>query len=652
MIREAISLVVEGKDLDSPTAAQVMGEIMTGAATPAQIGSFITAMRMKGETVNELIGFARAMRESCAKIRSPPGAVDLCGTGGDGLNTFNISTVASFVVAAAGVPVAKHGNRSVSSRSGSADLLSALGFPVDLDPESVEKVLGSVGMGFMFAPVFHSSMRNVANARRELGIRTYFNILGPMTNPACVKNQLIGVYDPELSEKMARVLRELGSSHVFVVHSNGMDEASNVDETRVVELRDGRIESFTIKPEMFGFERARLEDLKGGMPEDSARIALALLSGEKSPRRDVVALNAGLAICAAGRTESIMEGVELACELIDQRSALKKMKEYAEAVTAAEAERQRVIDAKALLDRRIQSDVMIERRGEICRELLARCQKSERARDLLGMLDERVIADPTPLSFLALNRIFRLGSAGQEDVAPSPSSRIKFSESLTSHGGIGLIAEYKPRSPSSPPMLLPPSPDSAIDAYRASDLSAVSVLVEPDYFGGSLQLFSRFRSKLDLPLLFKDFVISGKQLEVAKKAGADAVLLIAKLLSRSSLESLIDSCSRNGVEPLIELHDRADIDKLGTVGNADQVDVLGLNSRDFSTMKTDLSRIRAMRELLPRDKIVVAESGISSSADIGSLRGFDAVLIGSLFMTSQDVRKQVLEVLAACRSVS
>ncbi|MEM2839630.1 MAG: anthranilate phosphoribosyltransferase [Thermoplasmata archaeon] len=652
MIRDAIGLVVEGKDLDSQTAMQVMREIMAGVATPAQMGSFITAMRMKGETVAELTGFAMAMRESCAKIRSPPGAVDLCGTGGDGLNTFNISTVASFVVAAAGVPVAKHGNRSVSSRSGSADLLAALGFPVDLDPKSVERILGAVGIGFMFAPIFHSSMRNVAGARRELGIRTYFNILGPLTNPASVENQLIGVYDPDLAEKMARVLMELGSNHVFIVHSNGMDEASIADDTRVVELRDGKIENFFIRPEMFGFERASLEELKGGTPEDNARIALSILSGERSPRRDVVALNAGLAICASGRAESLREGVEIACDMIDGGLALKKAKEYSKAVMAVEVERQRTSDVKALLDRRIQMDVMQERCSEICRELLARCEEEEKARELLGMLDEEIIRVPTPLSILALNRIFKLGSAEKKDIVPHACSGTRFSESLRFSEGISLIAEYKPRSPTSSPMVLPPSTDSVIDAYRSFGLSAVSVLVEPDYFGGSIQLFSYFRSRLDVPLLFKDFVISNEQLDIARSIGADAVLLIAKLLNKASLESLIDDCCRKGLEPLVELHDEKDIAKFQALSAKDKVDVIGLNSRDFASMKTNLERIRQLQKLLPDDKLVVAESGVGSSEDLKLLRDFDAVLIGSLFMKAQDIRTKLSEIIAACRSVS
>jgi len=650
MIREAIGQIVEGKDLDTSVARSVMMEIMKGEATPAQIGSFITAMRMKGETVSELLGFATAMRECCSRIVAPPGAVDLCGTGGDGLGTFNVSTVASFVVAGAGIPVAKHGNRSVSSKSGSADMLSALGFPIDLDPKSVERVLSSVGIGFMFAPVFHSSMKNAASARREIGIRTYFNILGPMTNPASVKNQLIGVYDIEIGEKIAKVLRELGSNHVLIVHSNGMDEASNINETRVIELLDGRIESFTIKPEMFGFDRADLKDILGGGPEENARIALSILSGERSPRSDIVLLNAGLAICASGRAESIIDGVELARESIGKGLALKKMKEFSECVLEIEKERQRLTDASSLIRRRIQIHVMMERCAEITRELMDRCREEGRPRELLGMLDNALLEHPTPLTVLTLNRISKLGSMEEQHIAEHPGSERKLSDSLRSASGIGLIAEYKPGSPSSPPMTIVPSPESAISAYRSPGVSGVSVLIEPDYFGGGTQLFSQFRSQLEVPMLFKDFIVSEKQLAVAHTIGADAALLIAKLLNRESLDILIDECIRRKLEPIVELHDEADISKFRASRAADAVKVIGLNSRDFATMKTDLGRIIALRHALPEGRIVIAESGIGSADDVRLLRDFDAVLVGSLFMRARDVKQQVDELVAACRS--
>jgi len=649
MIREAIGLVVEGKDLDTTVAKSVMMEIMRGEATPAQIGSFITAMRMKGETVNELLGFATAMRECCSKIVAPPGAVDLCGTGGDGLGTFNVSTVASFVVAGSGVPVAKHGNRSVSSRCGSADMLSALGLPIDLDPKSVERVLSSVGIGFMFAPVFHSSMKNVASARREIGIRSYFNILGPMTNPAGVKNQLIGVYDIEIGEKIAKVLRELGSNHVFIVHSNGMDEASNIDETRVIELRDGRIESFTIRPEMFGFERAEQKDILGGGPEENARIALSILSGERSPRTDIVLLNAGLAICASGRTESIIDGVELARESIEKGLALRKMKEFSQCILEIEKERQRSADVRSLIARRIRIDVMMERCAEITRAFIDKCREDGRTRELLGALDNELLERPTPLTVLALNRITRLNNIVEQHLERHPGSEGKLSDSLRAADGIGLIAEYKPRSPASPPMTVAPSPDSAIAAYRTPGVSGVSVLVEPDYFGGGIQLFSQFRSQLEVPMLFKDFIVSEEQLEVASTIGADAVLLIAKLLSSDSLDALIEESARRGLEPLVELHDEADIRKFRELRATDAVKVIGLNSRDFSIMRTNLERIIALRHALPDDKVIIAESGIGSADDVKRLRDFDGVLVGSLLMRALDVKQQVAELVAACR---
>ncbi|HUU07130.1 MAG TPA: anthranilate phosphoribosyltransferase, partial [Thermoplasmata archaeon] len=237
MIQEGIRLAAEGTALSVDLAEGIMDEMMSGKATPSQMASFLTAMRVKGETKDELLGFVKCMRSKAKRVSAPEGAVDLCGTGGDGARTFNISTVASFVVAACGVPVAKHGNRAISSRSGSADVLTALGIPITLAQADVERCVKETGIGFMFAPRFHESMRNVMATRREIGIRTFFNILGPMSNPADVKRQLIGVYDPRIARTVAEVMHDLGSERVMVVHGAGMDEITNTGPTKVVELR-------------------------------------------------------------------------------------------------------------------------------------------------------------------------------------------------------------------------------------------------------------------------------------------------------------------------------------------------------------------------------------------------------------------------------
>lgn len=326
-IKEAISRLVGSIDLNEAEMAAVMEEIMTGGATEAQIGSFITALRIKGETVAEITGAARVMRAKATRIKTPPGnVIDTCGTGGDGAMTFNISTASAFVAAGCGAIVAKHGNRSVSSRSGSADVLKALGVNIEAKAPLVEECLAEAGIGFLFAPMLHGAMKYAAPVRRDIGIRTIFNILGPLTNPAGATRQLLGVYDPALTDIMAKVLANLGSEHAFVVRGeDGLDEITLSGETRVTELNDGVVRTYHIRPEEFGFERCSPEELRGGDPEANAAIILDIFNGKKGPARDVVLLNSAAAVCAAGLCHSIAEGIALAHGSIDSGAALEKL---------------------------------------------------------------------------------------------------------------------------------------------------------------------------------------------------------------------------------------------------------------------------------------------------------------------------------------
>lgn len=326
MIREAISKIVSSADLTEAEMTTVMNEVMTGAASPAQIGALLAALRMKGETVAEITGAARVMREKATKVAAPEGVVDTCGTGGDESMTFNISTAAAFVVAGSGLVVAKHGNRSVSSKSGSADVLKALGVNIEAELERVEECIRDAGIGFLFAPALHGAMRYAAPVRREIGIRSIFNILGPLTNPAGARRQVIGVYDPALTDALAKVLHNLGSVHAFIVRGeDGLDEITLTDETRVTELRDGSIRTYHLKPEDFGFERCSPEDLRGGGPDENAEIILGVLRGEKGPARDIVILNAAAAIVAGGLASKIEEGIAIAHGSIDSGLAAEKL---------------------------------------------------------------------------------------------------------------------------------------------------------------------------------------------------------------------------------------------------------------------------------------------------------------------------------------
>jgi anthranilate phosphoribosyltransferase len=323
----AIRAVTERRDLTQEEMQSVMNTIMTGEATPAQIGGFLVGLRMKGETIDEITAAAQVMRELATKVNiSGEHIVDIVGTGGDGSGTFNISTASCFVVAAAGGTVAKHGNRSISSKSGSADLLEAAGVNLDLGPEQVAKCVNEVGVGFMFAPKHHGAMKHAIGPRKEMGVRTVFNVLGPLTNPAGAPNQLLGVFSKELVEPLAHVLANLGSHHVLVVHSeDGMDEISIAAPTFVAELKNGEVTTYTIQPEDFSLERAGLASLKVEDAAQSLAVVKSVLENQTGPARDIVQLNAGAALYVAGLAESLAVGIAKAGEVLASGKALAKL---------------------------------------------------------------------------------------------------------------------------------------------------------------------------------------------------------------------------------------------------------------------------------------------------------------------------------------
>lgn len=324
IMKSAIKAVTEGKDLSLEEAKRVAEILLSGEATQAQIGSFLTALRMKGETVDEITGCALVIKEKAEHIHPKQDVyVDIVGTGGDGSNSFNISTTSGFVIAGAGVAVAKHGNRAISSRSGAGDVLEALGVKITAEPAEVEACINEIGMGFMFAPTFNKSMRFVGQARSEMGIRSVFNILGPLANPSDSKYQMIGVYSTELCEPICEAMAGLGVERAMVVSCGGMDEISTTGETTVAELKDGEVSVYTITPEQFGIPRASAEDIVGGTGEENARITKAILSGEKGPKRDIILLNAGAALYVAGKAADIKEGMALAAESIDSGKAME-----------------------------------------------------------------------------------------------------------------------------------------------------------------------------------------------------------------------------------------------------------------------------------------------------------------------------------------
>ena len=339
MIREAIQQLVESVDLDRTQAAAAMDDIMNGEATDAQIAGFLVALRMKGETVEELVGLVSSMRDHATAIVAPEGAVDTCGTGGDGAGTFNISTAAALVVRGAGATVAKHGNRAASSQCGSADVFEALGVPVTLPVAAVEECLRQAGIAFLFAPTFHPAMRHAANPRKELGARTVFNFLGPLANPARVKRQAVGAGSLAAADKMVQVLAALGHERALVFHSeDGLDELSTAAPAHVFELRDGQVQEHTVDSTSLGLPRSAAADLRGGDAPRNAQIVRAVLAGTPGPQRDIVVLNAAAGLVAAGRAEDLGAGMALAAAAIDDgsaREALESLRTVASSLVAA-----------------------------------------------------------------------------------------------------------------------------------------------------------------------------------------------------------------------------------------------------------------------------------------------------------------------------
>lgn len=327
MIRDLLRRVVDGHDLSEKEMIQVMTQIMNGEADPVFLSAFLTALRIKGENVSEIVGAAKVMREKTVHLSiSADPILDTCGTGGDGGNTFNISTAAAFLVAGAGITVAKHGNKAVSSRSGSADVLKCLGVNINAETYTVKKCLQQVGIGFLFAPNMHPAMKNAAEVRKKLGYRTIFNILGPLTNPVGAHAQVIGVFDLRWTFTLAKVLRTLGTRHAFVVHGDdGLDEISLTASTHVSELKQGEIINYKIEPEQFDMDRCSAEELKGGTPEVNAEIIQNILKGEKGPKRDIVVLNAAAAITASGKIDKINLALAAAKNSIDSGAALQKL---------------------------------------------------------------------------------------------------------------------------------------------------------------------------------------------------------------------------------------------------------------------------------------------------------------------------------------
>lgn len=495
MVRH-LTRVLDGATLTQADMAECITGVLSGAATTAQIAALLGALRVRGETVEELAGAATAVRAMATRVHvNSPVIVDTCGTGGDGRGTFNISTAAAIVASACGATVAKHGNRSVSSKCGSADVLEALGVRLDLPPDELSKVIALTRLGFLFAPAHHPAFKHVASVRRELGVRTLFNLVGPLANPANANRQVLGVFDPKLAPALAQVLARLGTERALVVHGGGLDEISVCGPTTVCELAHGRVTTWELTPEELGLTRRQEAELAGGDAAHNADIIREVLGGAHGGPRDAVVANAAAALYVAGEVSSLKDGVRRAAMSLDSG--------------AAEAHFERFV--------RIQSGQQ-------------------------NTLDEIV----SKLKVV--------------DAAPRSREPGRLKAALSPRGGpTRVIAEVKRRSPSAGLIAEIPDPGALARQYVTTGAAAISVLTNEAHFGGSIADLAAVRGAVGVPVLRKEFIVDRRQLDEASAAGADAVLLIVAVLGRGLRRMLLTAQSL-GLDALVEVHDEAELD--------------------------------------------------------------------------------------------
>ena len=573
MRNEHLARVLEGGSLSQLEMTECITAVLSGAMTQTQIAALLGALRVRGETAEELAGAATAVRAMASRVTvNARVVVDTCGTGGDGRGTFNISTAAAIVASACGVVVAKHGNRSVSSRCGSADVLEALGVKLEVEPEVQAEVISLCGLGFLFAPAHHPAFRHVAPVRRELGVRTLFNLVGPLANPAGAMHQVLGVFDAKLLPLMSDVLRRLGSTRALVVHGGGLDEISVCGPTQLASLENGAVEHSRVTPEELGLKTHAPASLDGGDAELNARIIREILSGQRGGPRDAVLANAAAALLVAGAAESLQKGVQRAARVLDSG--------------AAEAHFGRFLQVQ---------------RGE---------------RNVLQSIIGKARRAQAPTS-----------------TAPSVASPVgegRFAAALSPRGGpTRIIAELKRRSPSAGAIAPIPDVGALARDYVEQGATAISVLTEEAHFGGSLDDLRAVARAVGLPLLRKDFLVDPLQLDEAKACGASAVLLIAAVLG-AGLAKMLKEAARVGLEALVEVHDDAELE----LAVASGARIIGINNRDLRTFVVDLATTERLAPLVPPDVLLVAESGLRSQADLERLRavGVSNFLVGEFLV--------------------
>ena len=590
-INEAVEKFSSGNSLKKSEIKEVFLSIMNNECNDAEIIAFLMTLKTKGETVEEITGAAEVLREMSLKLNlNSKELVDTCGTGGDGQNTFNISTASAIVAATAGVKIAKHGNKSISSKSGSADLLEHSGINIDLDEEQAQKCFDDNGITFMFAPKYHKAMKNVANVRKNIKTRTIFNVLGPLSNPANANYQILGVYDKKLVLPIAKVIKDLGVKRAMVVHSEeGLDEISCEKDTYIAELNEGKISEYTINPKEFDLEILPLKSLKVNTVEESFKIFMDMLNNENEAAVNIVSLNAGSAIYISGVRDSLKEGIEFARELIISGKALNKFE-----------------DIKKSMPEKLTTPKILE-------EIL-----ENKAKEVTERKSKISVQDLKEINYMnSLKRDFKGALINK-----------------ISQNKAAVIAEIKRASPSLGELNMNIIPAKVAADFESMGAACLSVLTDAKYFKGSGAILEMAKKGCGLPVLRKDFIIDEYQIDESVTMGADCILLIVSALDKVLLKNLYDAAKIRDLDVIVEVHDYNELELALEI----DCDIIGINNRNLHTFDVDLNTSEELVKYIKDDQLIIAESGIHTYEDVKKMNqcGINTFLVGESLMTAKD----------------